>query len=71
MAAHNQIQRYYKLQMLATCTSNEVGDGERGHDMIESPPSPVYPLRADIEDYFAPAISSKLQDPSGGLTKQY
>ena len=32
--------------------------------MIESPPSPVYPLRPDIEDYFAPAISNKLREPN-------
>jgi hypothetical protein len=48
------------------------------HDRI--PPSPVYPLRPDIEDYFAPANSNKLREPnrlgggggrSGGLTKLY
>jgi hypothetical protein len=48
--------------------------------MIESPPSTVYPLRPDIEDYFAPANSNKLWEPnrlgggggrSGGLTKLY
>ena len=64
----------------ATYTSDEVGEGERGHDMIESPPSPVYPLRPDIEDYFVPANSNKLREPnrlgggggrSRGLTKLY
>ena len=47
--------------------------------MIESPSSPVYPLRPDIEDYFTPAISNKLREPNrvggggstGGLTKLY
>jgi hypothetical protein len=48
----------------ATCTSDEVGEVERGHDMIESPPSPVYLLRPDIEDYFAPANSNKLREPN-------
>jgi hypothetical protein len=32
--------------------------------MIESPPSPVYPLRPDIEDYFAPTNSNKLREPN-------
>jgi hypothetical protein len=31
--------------------------------MIESPPSPVYPLRPDIEDYFAATNSNKLWEP--------
>jgi hypothetical protein len=75
-----QIQRYYREQKLDTCTSDEVGEVERGHDIIESPPSPVYPLRLDIEDYFAPANSNKLGEPnrlgggggrSRGLTKLY
>jgi hypothetical protein len=48
--------------------------------MIESPPSPVYPLRPDIEDYFALANSNKLREPnrlggrggrSGGITMLY
>jgi hypothetical protein len=30
--------------------------------MIESPPSPVYLLRPDIEDYFTPANSNKLRE---------
>ena len=64
----------------ATCTSDEVGEGERGHDMIDSPPSPVYPLRPDIEDYFAPANLEEITGTESitvrggrrvGLTKQY
>ena len=48
--------------------------------MIESPPSSVYPLRPDIEDYFTPVNSNKLRESnrlgggggrSGGLTKLY
>ena len=40
--------------------------------MIESPPLPVYPLRPDIEDYFAPANSNKLREPNrlGGRGRQ-
>jgi hypothetical protein len=40
--------------------------------MIESPPSPVYPLRPDIEDYFAPVNSNKLREPNrlGGRGRQ-
>jgi hypothetical protein len=34
--------------------------------MIESPPSPVYPLRPDIEDFFAAANSNRLGGGGSG-----
>jgi hypothetical protein len=55
------LSRHGKRGMIIIPSGSEVGEGECGHDMTESPPLPVYLLRSDIENYFALAISSKLR----------